>query len=50
MQDLLKAVAIAGIVVIEGAAILAGIDGAYFGICIAAIAGIAGYTIAKAKE
>ena len=37
--------AIAGLVILESIALIKGIDGAAFGICIAAIAGLAGYKI-----
>lgn len=54
MQDstALKITAIMGLSILEGAAICTGFDGAYFGIVVAAVAGLAGYTIAveKTKE
>ena len=37
--------AITGLVLLEAIALIKGIDGAAFGICIAAIAGLAGYKI-----
>lgn len=37
--------AIAGLVILESIALIMGINGAAFGICIAAIAGLAGYKI-----
>lgn len=37
--------ALAGLVILESIALFKGIDGAAFGICIAAIAGLAGYKI-----
>jgi hypothetical protein len=48
MSDHLKEVAIAGLVVLEVAAICAGIDGAYFGIVVAAVAALAGFTVGVA--
>jgi len=48
MSDHLKEVAIAGLVVLEVAAIIAGIDGAYFGIVVAAVAALAGFTVGVA--
>lgn len=54
MQDstAIKIAAIIGLSVLETAAIVCGLDGAYFGIVVAAVAGLAGYTIAveKTKE
>lgn len=39
--------AIGGIVILEALAIISGIDGHYFGIAIAAVAGIGGFALAK---
>lgn len=54
MQDstAIKIAAIVGLSILEAAAIYSGLDGAYFGIVVAAVAGLAGYTIAveKTKE
>ena len=43
--NLITCVAIAALVTLESIALIKGIDGAAFGICIAAIAGLAGYKI-----
>lgn len=40
--------AIAGIVILEAIALLAKIDGRYFGIAIAAVAGIGGFFLSRA--
>lgn len=54
MQDstVIKVAAIIGLSILEAAAICCDLDGAYFGIVVAAVAGLAGYTIAveKTKE
>jgi len=42
--------AIAAIVILEGIALFRGIDGAVFGLAIAAIAGLGGYTISELKK
>ena len=47
MADFIKEVAIVCITVIVCVALYLGIDGALYGAAIAAIAGIAGFTIAK---
>ncbi len=47
MEDatVIKIVAVVAITVLEAAAILTGLDGAYFGIVVAAVGGIAGYEL-----
>ncbi len=47
MQDstMIKLVAISAIALLEAAAIVSGLDGAYFGPAIAVIGGIAGYEL-----
>lgn len=47
MEDstVIKLVAIVAITVLEAAALLAGLDGAYFGPAVAIIGGIAGYEL-----
>lgn len=42
--------AITGIVIIETIALLIGMDGALFGIAIAAIAGLGGFVIAQSRK
>jgi len=52
MQDetLKTLFAIAGIVALEIAALMSGIDGVALSACIALLAGLGGYNIAKAKK
>lgn len=45
MSDHLKEVAIAGLVLLETTALITHTDGAYFGIIVAVVAALAGYTV-----
>lgn len=49
-QTLIITTAIAVIGLLEFAAIMTGLDGAYFGIVVAAISGLAGYEIKVVKD
>lgn len=49
-KTLIITTAIACIALLEVVAMLTGIDGAYFGIVIAAISGLAGYEIRAVKD
>ena len=46
-KALIKACAIIALAMLESVAIITGIDGAYFLVVVAAIAGLAGYEIGK---
>ena len=45
-----KLVAIFGIIFLEAVALWRGVDGIYFSAAVAGIAGIAGYTVGRAKK
>lgn len=47
---IIKVVAIVGIVILESAALISHIDGAFFGPAVAVIGGIAGYELRGLKE
>lgn len=47
---IIKVAAIAAITVLEAAALITGVDGAFFGPAIAVIGGIAGYELRGLKE
>jgi hypothetical protein len=47
---ILKSIAMISIALLEVAALAAGLDGALFGLVIAAIAGLAGYEVRRARE
>jgi hypothetical protein len=46
----LKLVAIAAIAILEAIAMISKVDGKYFGIAVAAIAGLAGFWIGRSKK
>lgn len=50
MSNRIREVAIGGIVILEAIALYMGVNGTILSLCIGAIAGIAGYTIAKIKK
>lgn len=49
-SDRVKIAAIVGVVALESLALWRGVDGVFFGVAVAAIAGIAGYTVGRAKR
>ena len=49
MTTYIREVAIAGLVILEGVALMKGIDGTLLSLVIAVIAGLAGYTVRKVR-